>query len=310
LVDKPPTRGTWTYEIKFDGYRLLARIDGSEVRLFTRNGHDWTTRLKHLARAVADLDIGSGWIDGEIVVLLDHGRTDFQALQNAFDTSHTGDIRYFVFDLPYYAGHDLRAVPLRERRKVLRDLLERHPSNWLQFSEDFDADPASMLEAARELKLEGMIGKRVDSPYLSARSANWIKLKVTQRQEFVIGGYTDPRGKRTGLGSLLLGVHDADGKLRYAGNVGTGFDAKTLNDLTAKLKALATDKTPFDDLPRGIKGHWVRPKLVGEVSFGEWTQDGRIRHSVFHGLRVDKSPARITRERPVEVAAVVASKPA
>ena len=303
LAAAAPSRGDWIYEIKFDGYRVLARIDGSDVRLFTRRGHDWTSRLKHLAQAVAALKLPNGWIDGEIVIEAEDGkgRTDFQALQNAFDTSKTADIHYLVFDLPYYADHDLRRVPLRERRSLLRQLMKVNASSYLKFSEDFEADPASLLQAACRLQLEGVIGKRADSPYVSARSPTWIKLKCTQRQEFVIGGYTDPKGSRTGIGSLLLGVHDLQGRLIYAGNVGTGFDHKTLNDLHAKLSALKSSKPAFHQLPTAIKGHWVSPKLVAEVSFGEWTQDGRIRHSVFHGLRTDKLPEKITREKAVTV---------
>ena len=303
LVNTAPTRGDWIYEIKFDGYRVLARVDGSDIRLFTRRGHDWTSRLKHLAQAIAALKLPSGWIDGEIVIEATdgEGRTDFQALQNAFDTSATADIHYLVFDLPYYADHDLRKVPLRERRNLLRQLMTANVSSYLRFSEDFEADPASLLQAACRLRLEGVIGKRADSPYVSARAPTWIKLKCTQRQEFVIGGYTDPKGSRTGIGSLLLGVHDLQGRLIYSGNVGTGFDHKTLNDLHAKLSALKTAKPPFHQLPTGIKGHWVSPKLVAEVLFGEWTQDGRIRHSVFHGLRTDKLPEKITREQAITV---------
>ena len=307
LADAAPSSGDWIYEIKFDGYRVLARVDGDDVRLFTRRGHDWTSKLKHLAQAVASLKIANGWIDGEIVIEAKEGqgRTDFQALQNAFDTSSTADIRYLVFDLPYYAGHDLRQVPLRERRNLLRQLMTANTSPYLKFSEDFEADPASLLQAACQLRLEGVIGKRADSPYVSVRSPTWIKLKCTQRQEFVIGGYTDPKGSRTGIGSLLLGVHDIQGRLIYAGNVGTGFDHKTLNELHAKLSALKTSKPPFHQLPTSIKGHWVSPKLVAEVSFGEWTQDGRIRHSVFHGLRTDKLPQKVTKE----VAVAVEEKP-
>ena len=170
-------------------------------------------------------------------------------------------------------------------------------SDYLKFSEDFEADAGSLLEAACRLGLEGVIGKRADSPYVSTRSPTWIKLKCTQRQEFVIGGYTDPKGTRTGIGSLLLGVHDMQGRLIYSGNVGTGFDEKTLSDLHTKLSALKTSKAPFHQLPTNIKGHWVSPKLVAEVSFGEWTNDGRIRHSVFHGLRTDKAPEKITKKR-------------
>nr|MBA3254201.1 ATP-dependent DNA ligase [Burkholderiaceae bacterium] len=288
LASSAPTQGDWIYEIKFDGYRMLARIDGGDIRLFTRRGHDWTSKLKHLLPSIAGLNLPNGWIDGEIVIESGQGRTDFQALQNAFDASATGDIHYVVFDLPYYAENDLRQVPLHERRNLLRQLMSGNESSTLKFSEDFEADAGSLLEAACRLRLEGVIGKRADSSYVSARSPTWIKLKCTQRQEFVIGGYTDPKGSRTGIGSLLLGVHDAQGRLLYSGNVGTGFDHKTLNDLHAKLSAMKTSKPPFHQLPTSIKGHWVSPKLVAEVSFGEWTSDGRIRHSVFHGLRTDK----------------------
>jgi len=299
LASSAPTQGDWIYEIKFDGYRLLARVDGSDIRLFTRRGHDWTSKLQHLLPSIAGLNLPNGWIDGEIVIESEQGRTDFQALQNAFDAAATGNIRYLVFDLPYYADHDLRQVPLRERRSLLRQLMSGNESNTLKFSEDFEADAGSLLEAACRLRLEGVIGKRADSSYVSARSPTWIKLKCTQRQEFVIGGYTDPKGSRTGIGSLLLGVHDPQGRLLYAGNVGTGFDHKTLNELHAKLSAMKTAKPPFDQLPTSVKGHWVTPKLVAEVSFGEWTSEGRIRHSVFHGLRTDKTPETITKEKAV-----------
>ncbi|MBA2549221.1 MAG: DNA ligase D, partial [Burkholderiaceae bacterium] len=302
LVAEAPTDAGWIYEIKFDGYRLLARIDeaSDDVRLFTRRGNDWSARMPGLVAAVRSLGIGSGWLDGEIVVSGAHGTPDFNALQNAFDSARTEDIQYFVFDLPYYAGHDLRNVPLIERRAVVAAALDRAPpQERVRYSQDFDSSAKELLQNACRMRLEGMIGKRADSPYVSRRSPTWIKLKCTQRQEFVIGGYTDPRGTRSGLGSLLLGVHDEQGKLTYAGNVGTGFDDKTLVQLKGQLAALSSSQTPFHKLPTGVKGHWVKPKLVAEVSFGEWTDDGRIRHSVFHGLRPDKRPGSITREQAV-----------
>lgn len=299
LATSAPKTGDWIYEIKFDGYRIVTRVDGDDIRLFTRNGHNWTLKLKHLAQAIATLDLPDGWLDGEIVIPAGDGRTNFQSLQNAFDTSSTQDIQYYLFDLPYFAGHDLRGVPLRERRTLLRQLMSANRSAYLQFSEEFEADAGSLLDAACRLQLEGVIGKRADAPYTSTRSTTWIKLKCTQRQEFVIGGYTDPRGTRTGLGSLLLGVHDTQGRLMYAGNVGTGFDDRTLAQLKIQLSALHATKPPFDPLPAGVKGHWVKPKLVAEVSFGEWTNEGRIRHSVFHALRTDKAPGTIKKEEPV-----------
>ncbi|WP_342052688.1 MULTISPECIES: DNA ligase D [unclassified Cupriavidus] len=304
LVDAPPAQGDWQYEIKFDGYRLLARVDGDDVRLFTRNGNDWTSKLRSLAAEVRTLGLPDGWLDGEIVVVDANGATDFQALQNAFETSRVDAIQYYLFDLPYYAGHDLRAVPLSERRALLGRLMENNTAPRLRFSESHDVDPHEMLEAACRMKLEGVIGKRVDAPYVNTRANTWIKLKCTLRQEFVIGGFTDPKGSRNGLGSLLLGVHDANGKLRYAGNVGTGFDTALLDSLRKQLDALAADTTPFADLPRGVKGHWVKPKLVAEVAFGAWTKDGRVRHSVFHGLRTDKPAGAVSVEKPVTASKV------
>ncbi|MBC8089468.1 MAG: ATP-dependent DNA ligase, partial [Phycisphaerae bacterium] len=302
LSESAPKNGDWIYEIKFDGYRIVTRVDGSDVRLFTRNGHDWTSKLKHLAQAIAELRLPDGWLDGEIVIPSADGRTNFQSLQNAFDTSGTQNIHYFLFDLPYFAGHDLREVPVRERRALLKKILDANQSSLIVFSDEFEADAGSLLEAACRLRLEGVIGKRADAPYTSTRSSSWIKLKCTQRQEFVIGGYTDPRGARSGLGSLLLGVHDAEGKLTYAGNVGTGFNEKTLVQLKTQLASLSSNQSPFHKLPAGVKGHWVKPILVAEVSFGEWTDEGRIRHSVFHGLRTDKPASNIIREQPVEPA--------
>lgn len=307
LVDKPPTGAGWIYEVKFDGYRILARIDGGDVRLFTRNGNNWTPRLKALAAGVEGLGIDSAWLDGEIVVLDDKGNPSFQLLQNAFDASKTRDISYFVFDAPYLDGRDLRRVPLVERRALLAKKIEKAKSPLVRFSESFDIDGAELLASACERGLEGIIGKRRDAIYTSTRSATWIKLKCTRRQEFVVVGYTDPKGSRAGFGSLLLGVHERDGTLRYAGNVGTGFDDASLRALKAKLSALDTEKMPLPEKPKGVKAHWVRPKLVAEVSFGEWTGDGRIRHPVFHGLRSDKDPDAITQEKPEKMAS--AKKP-
>ncbi len=299
LVDEPPRGDGWTYEVKFDGYRLLARIDGDDVRLFTRNGNDWTSRLKALRDEVRSLNIASGWIDGEIVVLDAKGNPSFQDLQNAFDTSKTRDIAYFVFDAPHFGGYDLTRVPLVERRKVLEAALAGNRSAHVRFSESFEAPVEQLLESACKKGLEGLIGKKADAPYASRRSPTWIKLKCTRRQEFVVVGYTDPKGSRTGFGSLLLAIN-RDGELTYAGNVGTGFDQRGLEALHAKLKALDTDRSPLAAVPKGVKGHWVRPKLVAEVAFTEWTSDGRIRHPVFHGLRTDKDPEAITREQARE----------
>ncbi len=253
----PRRRATpgWIYEIKFDGYRMLARIDGDDVRLFTRNGNDWSTRMKGLVAAIKSLGIGSGWLDGEIVVHGANGAPDFNALQNAFDSARTEQIQYFVFDLPYYAGHDLRQVPLVERRATLAALLDRAPAQErVRFSQDFDASPKELLQNACRMRLEGMIGKRADSPYVSRRSPTWIKLKCTQRQEFVVGGWTDPQGARTGIGSLLLGIHDEAGHLRFAGGVGSGFDQKTLAAVKSALAAIPRrDDAVLREAARGAR---------------------------------------------------------
>ncbi len=305
LVDKPPAGSGWIYEVKFDGYRLLARIDGKDVRLFTRNGNDWSARMDSLREEIGGLGITSAWLDGEIVVLDAKGNPSFQALQGAFDSSRTRDIVYFVFDLPHLGGKDLTGRPLTERRGLLKALLERAPhSARIRFSEDFDAPVAKLLEGACSKGLEGLIGKRADAPYTSSRSSSWIKLKCTRRQEFIVVGFTDPKGSRMGFGALLLAVHDAEGRLVYAGNVGTGFDDASLRALHKQLTALATDKSPLAVVPRGVKAHWVRPKLVAEAAFTEWTAEGRIRHPVFHGLRTDKEPQAITREKPAGALAV------
>ena len=296
LVQEVPAGEGWIYEMKFDGYRVLARIDGEDVRLFTRNGNDWSAKMPRLRDEVRALGLASAWIDGEVVVLDDHGRPSFQKLQNAFDARSTQGLVYFVFDLPHFGGYDLTRVPLVERRRMLEAALAGADSPHVRFSEHFDAPGRELLATACKQGLEGLIGKQADSAYVSRRTTAWIKLKCTRRQEFVIAGFTDPRGSRKAFGSLLLGIHDREGRLAYAGNVGTGFDEARLAMLKTKLDALATDKSPFHAPPRGLKGHWVRPQLVAEVAFTEWTDEGRIRHPVFHGLRTDKEPRAITRE--------------
>jgi bifunctional non-homologous end joining protein LigD len=298
LVDEPPSDPqNWVFEIKFDGYRMLARAEAGEVRLVTRNGNDWTSRLSALVRALQSMDLPDGWYDGEIIMPGQDTPADFQALQGAFDSQRTEQIAYYLFDLPYCAGYDLRNVPLVQRREVLQRIVQRKPHANVRFSEVFEAPPSDILASACRLGLEGVIAKRRDSGYVCRRSSDWIKLKCAHRQEFVIGGWTDPKGSRTGVGSLLLGVHGDDGKLLYAGNVGTGFNERTLREVRERLDELAAPKSPFEGgvgIPRGA--HWVRPELVCEVSFGEWTREGKVRHSVFHGLRSDKPAADITVE--------------
>ena len=305
LAERAPEGDAWLYEIKFDGYRLLVRANGHAVHAFTRNGIDWSARLPKIVAAVRALGLRNTWLDGEITVDGAGGAPDFQALQNAFDAGRTDAIRYQLFDLPFHDGQDLRELPLEARRARLKALLETEPQQVLRFSEAFEAEPAALLESARRLGLEGLIGKRKGSPYRSQRSPDWVKLKLRLRQEFVIGGFTEPKGARQGIGALLLGVHADDGTLHYAGNVGSGFDERTLTVLRTRLAPLEASASPFSDAPKrvGARGdsvpHWVRPVLLAEVSFAQWTKDQRVRHAVFHGLRDDKPATRITRERAV-----------
>ncbi|MEX5590013.1 DNA ligase D [Pseudomonas urmiensis] len=306
LVDSPPS-GDWHYEVKFDGYRILARIDGDDVRLFTRNGHDWSAKMPHQVQALRKLKLKSAWLDGEMVVTGDNGVADFQALQNAFDTERDEQISYYLFDLPFFDGQDLRQTPLQARREQLAKLLKKDRSDVLNFSADFDEPVQSLLDSACRLGLEGLIGKRLDSPYVSRRSNDWIKLKCQQRQEFVIVGYTDPKGSRSGFGALLLALHDSDsGALRYAGKVGTGFTATTLASIHARLKPLEVGKPALAKPPTGAEArgvHWLKPTLLAEVAYAQMTRDGVVRHAVFHGLRDDKPAQSIDLERPANQAA-------
>ncbi|MFC5481099.1 DNA ligase D [Massilia suwonensis] len=304
LVDAPPANPEeWVFEVKFDGYRMLTRIENGEVRLITRNNNDWTDKLGPLQKELERMGLPDGWYDGEIVVHDANGRPNFGLLQLAFDGSNRAEIMYFIFDAPYLGGYDLRKVALVERRALLEGALKQaKQSKLVRFSDEFGDDPEGLVAAACKIGLEGVIGKRRDSHYVSRRSPDWIKLKCGLRQEFVIVGYTDPKGSRKGVGSLLLATHDKEGVLRYAGNVGSGFNAESLRDVTAKLKALDTDVSPFP--PRTVPGrkhHWVKPELIAEVSFSEWTEAGAVRHPVFQGLRSDKPAAGITRELPVHV---------
>ena len=308
LARTPPTDDGWLVEAKFDGYRILARIAGGKARLFTRNGNDWTDKLGSLAKAVEALGLDEGWLDGEMVVLNAHGGQDFNALQNAIDHARSDAITYFVFDAPYLAGYDLRAVPLWQRRAALKNVLDRAPDHRVRFSADFPSSPAQLLKAACAMKLEGVIAKRRDAPYASTRSATWIKLKCSLRQEFVIGGYTDRSDSSKEIGNLRLGVYE-DGKLRYAGAMGTGWSLATARELKQKLQAIEIERSPFESgstnqsrwSKRAVGAeHWVRPELVAEASFAEWTPDGHLRHASFQGLRIDKPARSIVREEATE----------
>ncbi len=310
LVDSPPP-GDWTYEIKFDGFRALALVENGGVRLLSRNEKDLGEKFPEIADAVARLKVRSAVLDGEIVALDKKGRSSFQLLQ-AFELGQERPpIFYYVFDLPRLNGDDLRGLSLVERKARLKRLLKK-PPKALRYSASLEGDVVRLLQEARKAGLEGLIGKRKDSVYETGRrSGAWIKLKILQEQEFVIGGYSDPEGSRTHFGALLIGVYE--GKfLKFMGKVGTGFNEALLSALHEKFLKIPAEKCPFSNLPENRSGryrsgitapemkrcHWVKPEIVCQVKFSEWTRDGKLRQPVFLGLREDKEAREVARERP------------
>ncbi|SOE64852.1 bifunctional non-homologous end joining protein LigD [Burkholderia sp. D7] len=314
LVDTAPSSNDWLYEIKFDGYRILVRIDRraaskeKSTQIFTRNGHDWTGKFSRQVKALGRLDVDTAWLDGEAVVLDDNDLPNFQKLQNAFDANRPQDIAVYFFDIPYLNGYDLRSVPLVQRRAILKALLEPVDDDALRFSADFEFNVDDLLKSACDMALEGIIGKRRDSGYTPGRSSAWIKLKCRRRQEFVIGGYSEPSGSRGQFGALLLGVYDAHGKLQYAGRVGSGFDASTLRDVKKQLDAREVKTMPFASAPKErtrTPVHWVKPELVAECNFAEWTSERIVRQASFVSLRDDKPAREIVKEVPKSTQEVV-----
>jgi bifunctional non-homologous end joining protein LigD len=297
LVAAPPVGDDWVHEIKLDGYRILLRIERGRARLLTRNRLDWTDRFPAVAEAAAALPVKEALLDGEIVVFDAAGVSSFQALQQAADSGRA--LTYVAFDLLFLDGRDLRGEPLIARKKALARLL-RGRRGRLRYSEHFDAPGQEVYERACKMALEGILSKRKQAPYASGRGQSWLKVKCMARQEFVIGGFTDPEGARADFGSLLLGVHEPDGRLVYTGKVGTGFTQATLETLGRRLRKLEQRTSPFaTDGPRppARGAHWVKPVLVGEVAFTEWTRDGLLRHPSFQGLREDKPALQVGRER-------------
>lgn len=302
LTDRRFSHPDWVFERKLDGERCLAFRRGAGVRLLSRK----RLRLEHTYPEVADA-LGAQptedfVVDGEVVAF-EHGRTSFARLQQRLGITDPDRARrspvavfFYLFDLLHLDGHDTTALPLRARKALLREALAFRPP--LRFTAHRNAKGEAYFASACAHGWEGLIAKRADAAYVSGRSRDWLKLKCSAGQEFVIGGFTDPAGSRVGLGALLVGYHDGD-QLVYAGKVGTGYSRATLRDLRARLDALETPDSPFrrDRIAeRGV--HWVRPELVAQVAFTEWTGDGKLRHPRFEGLRRDKSPHEVIRERP------------
>jgi len=290
LGSEPPSGDGWLHEIKYDGYRIGCIIDKKGVRLISRNGKDWTHVFPSIAEAAQKLKTKDAIIDGEVAMVMEDGRTSFAALQQAAagTASHT-PLVYFVFDLLRLNGERLDQLPLEERKKRLRALVGGRQTGRVRYAEHIVGDGEKLFEHATKIGLEGIISKRRDLPYEPGRSDSWRKSKVIQRGVFVIGGVTDPEGSRVGIGALLVGYYDGP-RLVFAGRVGTGFSHAFAVELRERLDKLAQKHCPFD--PPIVKGperlaHWVKPVLMCEATYTEWTNDQRLRHPVFVKLRKD-----------------------
>ena len=293
----------WIFERKLDGERCLAFRDGQRLRLMTRNQKQVTSTYPEIADVLRAQQADDFIVDGEIVAF-DGNQTSFARLQQRLGIRSPGQalraavpVYLYLFDVLWADGRDIRPRPLLERKQLLRTLLSF--DDPLRFTEHRDADGEAYWREACAKGWEGVIAKRADAPYRGVRSRDWLKFKCENGQEFVIGGYTDPRGSRTGFGALLLGYYDRSGKLIYAGKVGTGFDQRTLASLHRALAARERERPAFErgHLPRS-RVHWVEPRLVCQVAFTEWTTDGQLRHPRFQGLRRDKDPVDVVREMP------------
>jgi len=297
VVETPPDGDDWLHEIKHDGYRIVSRIEEGEVRLVSRNGKDWTKEFPQVARALGRLPAGTALLDGEVAAVLPSGATSFQALQRRASAG-AAPLVYFAFDLLHLDGWDLRGAGVEERKEVLRRFLESAPP-VVRFSDHVRGQGPAFFEKAREAGLEGVVSKRVGSPYREGRGGDWRKAKCRLSQELVIGGWTLPSDGRASIGALLVGFYE-DGQLVYAGKVGSGFSERLIGDLQRRLEARRRETCPFARPPAELRQavHWVEPDLVAQVELSEWTDEGRMRHPVFLGLRDDRDARHVVRERP------------
>ncbi|MEV5281446.1 non-homologous end-joining DNA ligase [Streptomyces sp. NPDC052811] len=301
LSDRRDFAGGWVFERKLDGIRVLAVREGGRVTLRSRSGRRLDATYPEIVDALAAQNCADFTVDGEIVAY-SHGRTDFARLQQRMGLTRPADVAasnvavtYYVFDLLRLDAMDVRCLPLRTRKCLLRRALTFTAP--LRFTTHRNEGGPELLDDACRRGWEGLIAKRAGSTYRTRRSEDWLKLKCAQGQEFVVGGFTEPAGSREGFGALLIGYH-ADGLLHYAGKVGTGFDRRTLLDLRRRLDGRRATDSPFADRPAPHGAHWVRPRLVAQIAFAEWTRDGLLRHPRYQGLRDDKDPADVVREYP------------
>lgn len=307
-VEQPPT-GEWRYEVKFDGYRLLARIEQGEVRLFNSEHQDWTERLQLHAEALAELGLEDSWLDGDLILLDDAGQSDPVALRDCFEIGRTVDMVYVLFDAPFLNGVDLRQTPVEERRAALKKVLRNNAGKRLRFSEAFCANEDEILESASALALDGVVGKRLGSPYVSRRSSDWVDLKCRLRQAFVIVGFTQPPGRRNGFGALLLAVNGPAG-LEYAGRVSAGFTQARIKALHEQLSAQLRDGSPLTKPLNGAQGRgvqWVEPAQVCEVEFTEWSSSGIVKRASFVELLADMPVGKVVHEHPVPTRTLASS---
>jgi bifunctional non-homologous end joining protein LigD len=300
LVRAAPSGEDWLHELKFDGYRMLCRLQRGKARFWSRNQKDWTEKFPNLSKALKALPATAAILDGEVVVVDKAGRSSFQKLQQSMKAGAATFV-FQIFDLVYLDGYNLTRTPLRERKALLEEVLASvKPRGPLRYSDHVVGNGAQFFKQACEYGIEGIVSKLADSVYESTRSRSWQKVKCNKRQEFVIAGYTPSKKDFPGFGSLILGVYDR-GKLVYSGRVGTGFSIKQRLELQKKLDRISQPAMPFATKPKdpGLRdAHWAKPELVGEVEFTEWTEEGSIRHPSFQGLREDKKAKDVVREEP------------
>jgi bifunctional non-homologous end joining protein LigD len=304
---EPPAGAGWLHEIKYDGYRLLARIEGGRVHLISRNGKDWSDRFGSVIRALSALPVRSALLDGEVAVVQPDGRTRFQDLQNILSgVSRGGALRYFLFDLLHLDGTDWMERPLVERKQKLAELLGSLPASTpLRYADHVEGNGKAFFEAASRLGLEGIVSKRRNAAYTPGRGPDWLKIKCIREEEFVVGGFTDPGGSRPGFGALLLGAYDpATGKLQFTGRVGTGFTDAQLVAYRKRLDRIVRPTSPFRGGPSGrdARGmHWVEPTLVVQVGYSDLTDEHYLRHPTFRGVREDRDAKEVTLPGPIQM---------
>ncbi|HEY8963534.1 MAG TPA: DNA ligase D [Alphaproteobacteria bacterium] len=308
LVDHPPKGKDWVHEIKFDGYRLLGFVSNGAVRLRTRNGNDWTDKFTNIAEALSKLDVKDAVFDMEAVVMDENGKTSFQGLKNTLGGDTDKPIIACIFDLLHLNGKPLADQSLLDRKEPLQKILSKAKNPSLQYSDHVAGNGDTMIAKSCQLGLEGIISKLAEAPYSAGRQKFWLKSKCNKRQEFVILGYSDPKKGQRAMGALYLGYYKGN-RMQYAGKVGTGFTMRTAADIVRDLKKIEIKKPNFSRDQAAILGageyariHWVKPEVLCEVTFTEWTDDGHLRHPSFEGLRTDKKPIEVKEEKPIKVA--------